>query len=269
MLPFRNLARGVARFACLAVAAVGLAGCYNVEATLNFRDDGSAAVTSRLDFPRDAVHVAKLYQAILELQPGMARFFEDGLCASVEKFAALQPGEPIAVTGREYTTEERYGCGFIYEAGDSAQLVDRLAQLPAQTANVLSIEHLAPRRVRVTLDFNNVPDVRQLMPGLVMLGALKYGKPGQPLPDMAAIAKLTDAYGEAALAMARMTAPNNHLQFALKGRRIIETNGERQGDLVRFRWSWEEFTRLMLTEGEQAGNDAPAKAKVYYAVIEY
>jgi hypothetical protein len=268
MQSFRNLARGVARSACLAVAAVGLAGCYDVEATLNFRDDGSAAVTSRFDFPRDAIHVAKLYQAMLELQPGMARFFEDGLCQSVEKFAALVPSAQIIIQGREYTTDKRFGCGFIVDAGESAQFIDGLASMPRQTANVLRIEHLAPRLARITLDFNNVPDLRELMPGLVMLGALKYGKPGQPLPSMAAVAKLTEAYGQAALAMARMSAPDNHIQIAVKARRVIETNGEKQGDLVRFRWSWEEFTRLMLKQ-PQAEEGAPPPNKVFFAVIEY
>ena len=61
-----------------------------------------------------------------------------------------------------------------------------------------------------------------------------------------------------------MSAPNNHIQFTIKARKIVETNGVREGDLVKFRWSWEEFTRLMVKPTE--GN---AESKVYYAVIDY
>ena len=80
-----NLKRAAVRLACIAIAGIGLAGCYNLDATLSFRDDGTAAATTRFDFPRDAEHVFKFYQAILELQPGSAKFVENGLCQSVQK----------------------------------------------------------------------------------------------------------------------------------------------------------------------------------------
>jgi hypothetical protein len=93
---------------------------------------------------------------------------------------------------------------------------------------------------------------------------MKYGAPGQGLPNMAAVRKLTEAYADAALAMTRMSAPNNHIQIAIKARRVIETNGEQDGDLVRFRWSAEEFMRLIVKRDDRE----PAE-RVYYAVIEY
>jgi hypothetical protein len=45
---------------------------------------------------------------------------------------------------------------------------------------------------------------------------------------------------------------------------VIETNGEQDGDLVRFRWSAEEFMRLIVKRDDRE----PAE-RVYYAVIEY
>lgn len=259
-----NLKRATVRLACLAIAGIGLTGCYNIDATITFRDDGTAAATSRFDFPRDAEHVFKFYRAILELQPASAKFVENGLCQSVEKLGALNKRDPIEIQGRDYTTEDRFGCGFIVELGDSAQVIDRLKQSPAQTLNILSLEHLAPRRVKITFDFNNVPDFAQMMPGLVMLGAMKYGTPGQGLPNMAAVQKLTDGYADAALAITRMSAPNNHIQFSIKARKVIETNGQPDGDLVRFRWSAEEFIRLMVKRDDREPSD-----RVYYAIIEY
>jgi hypothetical protein len=264
MFKLSAVQRAATRFALVALAGVGLAGCYDVDATITFREDGTAAATSRFDFPRDAEHVFKFYQAILELQPASAKYFENGLCRSVEHFGAMNKPRPIEIQGREYTTEDRFGCGFLMELGDSAQVIDSLKNLPTQQANVLRFEHLSPRRVKISFDFNNVPDFAQVMPGLVMLGAMKYGQPGQGLPNMAAVQKLADAYADAALAMTRMSAPNNHIQFAIKARRIVETNGEQDGDLVRFRWSFEEFTRLMVKRGEGAPED-----RVYYAVIDY
>jgi len=259
-----QLKRAARRFAVVALAGVGLAGCYNVDATITFRDDGTAAATSQFDFPRDAEHVFKFYQAIMELQPVTAKFVEKGLCQSVEHLGANAKPRPIDIQGRQYTTEDRFGCGFLMELGDSAQVIDRLKQLPRQQANVLTIEELAPRRVKVSLDFNNVPDFAQVMPGLVMLGAMKYGQPGQGLPNMAAVKKLADAYADAALATVRMSAPNNHIQFAIKARQVIETNGVQEGDLVRFRWTAGEFTRLMVKRDEGSTED-----KIFYAVIEY
>lgn len=251
------------RVAAAAVVSLGLAGCYNVDATITFKDDGSSAVTSRLDFPRDAVHVANFYKAIMALKPETSRYFDDGLCHAVEKLAATNPQQPVDLKTREYTTDKRFGCGFLYEAGDSAVLIDKL-QNGLGATGVVKIEPLAPRRVRIEIDFNNMPDLSQMMPGLIMLGVMKYGGPSQGLPNMAAIDKISKAYAEAALAMARMSAPNSHLQFAIKARRVVETNGEQDGDLVRFRWSWEEFIRLMVkpTEGEPT-------TKVFYAVVDY
>jgi hypothetical protein len=259
-----NLKRAAVRLACIAIAGIGLAGCYNLDATLSFRDDGTASATSRLDFPRDAKHIFKFYQAILELQPASAKIVENGLCQSVQDLGALNKAGPVDIQGREYTTEDRFGCGFLVELGDSTQVIDRLKQSPTQAAQILSLEHLAPRRVKITFDFNNVPDFAQMMPGLVMLGAMRYGAPGQGLPNMAAVQKLTDAYADAALAMTRMSAPNNHIQVAIKARNVIETNGEQDGDLVRFRWSAEEFMRLVVKRDDRE----PAE-RIYYAVIEY
>jgi len=246
------------------LVSIGLAGCYNVDATVTFKDDGTAAVTSRLDFPRDAEHVANLYKAIMELKPETSKFFNDGLCHSVEKLAALNPQKSFDLRAREYTTDTRFGCGFLYEAGDSAILIDKIKQSLGSADSVLKIEQLAPRRARIEIDFNNMPDISQMMPGLIMLGAMKYGGPSQGLPNMEAVNKISKAYAAAALAMTRMSAPNNHLQLTIKARKIVETNGVREGNLVKFRWSWEEFTRLMVkpTEGKP-------ESKIYFAVIDY
>ena len=119
----------------------------------------------------------------------------------------------------------------------------------------MTIEQLAPRRARIELDFNKMPDFSQMLPGLIMLGAMQYGGSNQGLPDMAAVDTISKAYAEAALAMARMSASNNHLQLAIKARRVIETNGVKEGDLVKFRWSWEEFVRRIeeLSANEDDG----------------
>jgi hypothetical protein len=257
-------ATGLRRLAIVALACFGLAGCYNVDATVTFGADGDATVTGRLDFPRDAVHVANLYRAVLELRPETSKFVNDGLCQGAEKLAALNPTQPVPLRAREYTTETRFGCGFLYEAGDSAALVEKLVQVPGGAGNVFKTEPVGPRRVRFEIDFNNMPDLSQALPGLIMLGAMQYGGPGNGMPNMAAIDKITKAYAEAALAMARMSASGNHIQYAIKARRVIETNGKQEGNLVRFRWSWEDFIRLMIKP--TAG--AP-ESKIYYAVIEY
>lgn len=264
MLSPRTPSRAVNRIAALVLMSVGLAGCYNVDATVTFKDDGTAAMTGRLDFPRDAVHVAEFYKAIMALRPETKKYFDEGLCHSVEKLVALNPHQNVDLKTREYTTDDRFGCGFLHEAGDSAVLVDKIQQALGSSDTVLTIEQLAPRRARIELDFNKMPDFSQMLPGLIMLGAMQYGGPGQGLPDMAAVDKISKAYAEAALAMARMSASNNHLQLAIKARRVIETNGVKDGNLVKFRWSWEEFVRLMVKPSE-----GRSEAKVYFAVIDY
>ena len=123
---------------------------------------------------------------------------------------------------------------------------------------------LEPEPLIDRLDHMTRAKVILALTGLVMLGAMRYGAPGQRLPNMAAVQKLTDAYADAALAMTRMSAPNNHIQVAIKARNVIETNGEQDGDLVRFRWSAEEFMRLVVKRDDRE----PAE-RIYYAVIEY
>ncbi|MFT7578317.1 MAG: hypothetical protein ACI9XZ_004724, partial [Alphaproteobacteria bacterium] len=124
----------------VALISLGLAGCYNVDATVTFREDGSAAMTSRLDFPRDAVHVANFYKAIMELRPETQKFFNDGLCQSVEKLAAMNPQKTIDLKAREYTTDNRFGCGFLYQAGDSVALIDKATKTIGGNGNVLKVE---------------------------------------------------------------------------------------------------------------------------------
>lgn len=263
-LSLSTVSRAACRLAALVLMAIGLAGCYNVDTTVTFKADGTAAMTGRLDFPRDAVYVAEFYKAIMALQPATKQYFDEGLCHSVEKLAALNPHQNFDLKTREYTTDARFGCGFLHEAGDSAALVDKLRQALGGGDSVLSIEQLAPRRARIELDFNKMPDFSQMLPGLIMLGAMQYGGPNQGLPDMAAVDRISKAYADAALAMARMSAPNNHVQLAIKARRVIETNGIKEGDLVRFRWSWEEFVRLMVKPSK-----GRSEAKVYFAIIDY
>jgi hypothetical protein len=264
MIFLRMFFQPFGRVGAILLASIGLAGCYDVDATLTFKPDGTAAMTSRIDFPRDAKYVADLYKAVMALNPAMSRFFDEGLCHSVEKFAAAAPQKTFEIKAHEYTTDKRFGCGFLYEAGDTAALIDKLKSAPAATSNVLKIWEVAPRRVRIELDFNNMQGVSKMMPGLIMLGAMKYGTPGQGLPNMEAVNKISKTYVDASLAVARMSAANNHLQFTIKARKVIDTNGKRDGDLVKFRWSWERFTRLMLKP-----SDGNPSAKVFYAVVEY
>jgi hypothetical protein len=248
----------------LALVGTSLAGCYDIDATVSFKPDGTASMTTRLDFPRDAEHVANLYKAVMAMQPGFGKYFDEGLCRSVEKMAAENTAQQINLKAREYTTDTRFGCGFLYDAGDSAALIDQLKQAPSQSAGVFRLEELAPRRVRIEIDFSKMPDMTKLMPGLIMLGTMKYGGPNQGIPSMEAIDRVSKAYVDAALAMARMSAPNNHVQFAIRARKVIDTNGEQSGDLVKFRWSWEEFTRLILKPA-----DGKQESKIFYAVIDY
>ena len=264
MIPVQRVFRCFTRLAIVALMSVGLAGCYDIDATLTFKADGSSALSGRLDFPRDAKHVADLYKALMGLQPGMSAIFDDGLCASIEKGAAMIPQAALDLKTREYTTDARFGCGILYEAGNTDALIGKLSSMPTGTSNVLKVEKIAPQRVRIELDFNNMPDLKQVLPGLVMLGALKYGTPGQGVPDIKAINKVAELYAEASLAMARMMAPSNRVQLAIRAAKVIDTNGDRDGDLVKFRWTWEEFVRLMLKPAE--GN---REAKIFYAVVEY
>jgi hypothetical protein len=256
--------RVFSRVGAVFLATIGLAGCYDVDATLTFKPDGTAAMTSRFDFPRDAKHVAHLYKAVMNLSPDLDKFFDEGLCHSVEKFAALVPQKAFEIRAREYTTDKRFGCGFLYEAGDTAALIDKLKSAPTVTSNVLKIWEVAPRRVRIELDFSKQQDVSKFMPGFILLGAMKYAKPGQAAPTMEAVTKVSQAYVAASLAVARMSAANNHLQFTIKALKVIETNGEQDGDLVKFRWGWEQFTQLMLEPSA-----VKPEAKMFYAVVEY
>ena len=91
-----------------------------------------------------------------------------------------------------------------YEAGDIA----RAQQVQFRANAVTSVLHAygfsgalreALRRERAALGPMTPPERRA---GLVMLGAMKYGMPGQGLPNMAAVQKLANAYADAALAMA-------------------------------------------------------------------
>jgi len=260
----RNVTRCFARLTLIASMSLGLAGCYDIDTTLTLKADGTSALSGRLDFPRDAKHIAEFYQALMELQPGLTQFVDEGLCAGIGKAAAMNPHGALDLKAREYTTTDRFGCGLLYEAGDTDALIDKLNSVPGGASSILKIEKIAPRRVRFQLDFSNVPDLKHMLPGLLMLGAMKYGKPDQGGPSMEAINKVVKLYVDASLAMARMAAPNNHLQFAIKATNVIDTNGERDGDLVKFRWSWEELVRLLLKPDEGA-----QQTKVYYAIMAY
>ena len=267
---FSGAKRGLRGIMLCVAATVPLAGCYDMETTIAFKSDGTTAISGRFDFPRDAEHVAKFYGAILDLQPQAGQLFKRGLCEGIGDISKLNPAAQIDLQAREYRTETRYGCGVVYQAGDSATFVDKMAGAAIGSMGVVQITREGARRVRVELDFNNMPDVTKLAPGLIMLGMMqqqqKMQRFGQPfnMPSPQAIDKATKAYVEASLAIARMSFPNNHFQLAIQAPTVVETNGEQQGNLVVFRWSWEEFTRLLLKpQAVQEEN------KNFYAIIEY
>lgn len=257
--------RAVRNVAAAALVSVSLAGCYDLDATLTFKSDGTAAVTSRLDFPRDAEYVANFYAALFSLQPQRGLSFENGLCEGMANVPALG----IDLQAREYRTDDRFGCAVVYQAGDSDQLVERLAAASIGSFGVVQVTREGPRRVRVELDFNQMPDITKLAPGLIMLGLMqqqqqrrRQNRPFE-MPSPQAIDKAAKAYVEMSLALARMSAPNNHVQFAVHAPNVIETNGERRNGLVVFRWKWEDFTRLLMKPQSVEGE------KRHFAVIEY
>ena len=273
---FSATARRLRNIVCVAIASVSLAGCYDVQTTLTFKPDGTSAISGRMDFPRDAEHVARfygslmqLYSSQLQLPPQASQLFRGNLCEALGNVSQLNPvpAQRLDLQSREYRTEERYGCAMVYQAGDTSQLIDRMAMASVSSMGVFQTTREGPRRVRVEINFNNMPDVTKVAPGLIMLGMLQQQsrRPGRPLkmPSPQAISEVTKDYIEASLAMARLTAPNNHLQLAIHAPKIVETNGEQKDGLVTFRWTWEEFTRLILKPQSAKGG------KRSYAVVEY
>ena len=64
-------------------------------------------MTGRLHFPSDAIYVADLDKAIKALAPDSSRFFDEGLCHSVEKFTAAAPEKTFEMKARKMI--ETYG----------------------------------------------------------------------------------------------------------------------------------------------------------------
>ena len=64
------------------------------------------------------------------------------------------------------------------------------------------------------------------------------------------------------IAVGKLMGEKRGFTFVLDGVKVIETNGEKAGDKVTFRWGWAEFMqRVNKAEG--------IENKVYHAVIEY
>lgn len=245
------------------VLSLALAGCYDQTARVAFKPDGQADLKIDIDFPPDARDLIAFTDAVMQVTQEGSALFGGGLCKAMETAAALKGGGGLGLKAEQVDAPDKVSCRINIALGSSQDAADKMVALFGSPANplpnnVLSITSVGERRLRITIDFSKGTDTMALLRAS-LVGA--FAATGQSA-DQAALDRVATTFVPAMVAMGRMMGDKRGFTLAVDALKVIETNGEKVGNSVLFRWSWYEFMRRQFKE---KGVDN----KVYYAVVEY
>lgn len=254
----------------MGLAAVTLAGCYDMEYKLSIRDSGVTAVDVDLRSDAQMADLFAVAEAFAEMGPQTAAL-KDGLCNAVPQLAGMNPAA-VTYNVRGKQGVDRGGQGgtdgkFFCAVGADVGTIGKLAELSMQDpTGAVSVKEAGPQRYAVTIDLAAIPaiDTSELIKmGLLAQSGQLTGPGREPLkPEV--ISNLADKGVAALLSLNRIIMRGHYVSLAISGRKIIETNGEisPDGKTARFRLTAEEFLNMLMKGDARQG-------KKFSAVVEY
>ena len=241
------------RIGAVIAASLGLAACYDIETKLAINPDATAKADFRLRFDADMQELFSFVEAMAQLKAEGA-LVKDGLCNAIGILGQMSPMPDVAIDGRQFKEGDRFYC----QASAAVKDV-KLLETKGEISQFFEIKPEGPKRYRIEAKLAAIPD---LSPMLMEL--MTKDLPPNEKPDPAKSSSLYQKYISATLALTRITMRDRYVDMSISAPRIIESNGVISPDKksVSFRYTAEEFTRLML--------DAKARqGKNLFAVVEY
>jgi hypothetical protein len=251
---------------CLALAPLALAGCYDMEYKLSIRDDGTTAVDIDLRSDADMAEIFGIFEAFSELGP-QAAALKDGVCNAMPQLAALNPAaQTYNLRGKQgLSTGE--GGKFFCTIGADVGTIGKLAELATQDpTGAVVVKESGPKTYTVTIDLSAVPaiDTAEVIKMGLLAQSGQLAGPGRDPPRPEVISDIADKSVAALLSINRIIMRGRHVDLAISGRRIVETNGQvsPDGKTARFRLTAEEFMGILMKGDARQG-------KKFHAVVEY
>jgi hypothetical protein len=184
----------------------------------------------------------------------------------------LNPGlgaSPVPMRGRQFEERGHFVCQVEVGVGKASEAVTLMQTNPAMLFSPFKMRSEGQGRYRVALDLAGMPDPEDMLRIAIvsMIMNPKGRRPEDPLPQMPspeALADIVQKYKVAAVSSARMLGRERTISLVVTAPRIVEANGEIALDRrsVRFRYTWEELTKLLL--------EPEARRKVsLYAIVEH
>ena len=257
-----------ARAAAMGLAAVTLAGCYDMEYKLSIRDSGVTAVDIDLRSDAEMAELFGVAEAFAEMTPQTAAL-KDGLCNAVPQLAGLNPAAVTYNVRGKQGMEPGQGSAsqFFCTVGADVGTIGKLSELAMQDpTGAISVKESGPRRYAVTIDLAAVPaiDTSELIKMGLLAQSSQLTGPGRDPLKPEVISNLADKGVAALLSINRIIMRGHYVTLAISGRKIIETNGQvsPDGTTARFRMTAEEFMNVLMKGDARQG-------KKFTAVVEY
>jgi hypothetical protein len=248
---------------------LALAGCYDVESSLELRPDGRVEAVAEIQFDREAQQVFEAIEAYARLDPRAAPFLSRGVCRALELAGAMNPAMPMQLRATEGLQQigekERYVCRFTADLGTADEFADRLARRSpfgpgGISSDVMTFTRIADRTYRLTLDANGLPDSQpqQAAGALTSMLAMQTGR----FPDRAEVDALISKMNGASIAITQMLYRGRTVGLTVKAPRIVDGSHPYADGEMRLQSTATEFTAIMVDP--ESRRDARVSATLSY-----
>jgi hypothetical protein len=240
------------------VTCGALAGCFDIEAEVQFNPNETGDMKVRLGFDREMGDVLDFVQTLAKFSDNpAAAVFSSGVCsqaALVQAPAEVQRHARV----RQYMVGNQLYC----EA--SVHLPQIEVQMPNPDGyGMFSFERTGPRRWRIALDLERLPDLTPFMMMGMMATLESDPRFGARIRGAEAMEIVAGAK-KANVALMAMLMRGRHIKYTIRAPRIVSSIGafERGDQAVVFRFKFDELMEMVMDETARQG-------KVYAVEVAY
>lgn len=231
------------------LSCLALAGCLDVEQDIAFQGDGTATITARVAFDREAEEVYAAVEAAARLSgdPTLAAAASGGFC-SPGMTQALPGGVPATLEVAKRIEGTRVICE-VRKSGVqlTPEMVDPLG------LGVVTYARRGPRQLDVALDLEKLPDLTPFLMTYLLDELQK--RPEVRNATRAGVYDLTEKIKRAATAMTAMAMRDRYVQLTVSAPRIVASTGvsARDAHSARLRLTFAELVDLMTRPEARRG----------------
>jgi hypothetical protein len=233
----------------VAVAAVLLAGCYDLDIKIEVDAQGQAKGGVTLGFDPEMQDVFKVIEYFAKNDTDeKARLIDAGLCNAFRPDNPHLP-MPLQFTSRQYAADGKFFCAL-----ESTQTVKVAEINPMMTLGVLNVDSAKPRELALNFNLERLPDLTPFL-GIGIMSELQKRQTAGQLKPGADPDEAVRVLTRAMIASNAIAMRGRKVRLAVTGQRVVATNGIRSADgrTATFEFSADEFARMILDKDARAG----------------